>query len=334
LHVQRVKEREIIVSEQMDLHLVWQPKRIYIKPLPRYLLDVGFWETHLCGKPARTDANAHGSALDVPGAQLASTAGAGNGDDTANASDGDDGFAALHQCALGFLLSYMALIAHESDYRIAHELGLLPNEVKWPQWVQLAAEVLSNGARARALEGDDKDTRRASSGGGNSSSVPYHLRHYPDVNRRFHYGELRLGRLNLVYRLRKGHLQYGYMGSNSAHASYGSYFRRNASSLLTIFAYVTIVLSAMQVALATRHGASNTPLQLASYVFALLALIVPLAFLLAIAVAMLALFSYNWKATMAFIRQRFAPHAKKSPGGVAAGRGEDARPTLDSGNPV
>ncbi|KAE8373899.1 hypothetical protein BDV26DRAFT_296510 [Aspergillus bertholletiae] len=36
--------REIVVSEQMDLHLLWaNDGRIFIKPLPRFLLDSKFW---------------------------------------------------------------------------------------------------------------------------------------------------------------------------------------------------------------------------------------------------------------------------------------------------
>ncbi|KAF2184344.1 hypothetical protein K469DRAFT_181594 [Zopfia rhizophila CBS 207.26] len=34
LHVQRLKKREIAVAEQLDLHLVWSPSCIFIKPLP------------------------------------------------------------------------------------------------------------------------------------------------------------------------------------------------------------------------------------------------------------------------------------------------------------
>jgi hypothetical protein len=48
LHRQRVKGREIIVTEEARLHLVCiHHNRIFIKPLPRYLLSQGFWVTHL-----------------------------------------------------------------------------------------------------------------------------------------------------------------------------------------------------------------------------------------------------------------------------------------------
>lgn len=32
----------------MDLHLVWEAQQIYLKPIPRFLLNVEFWEKQLC----------------------------------------------------------------------------------------------------------------------------------------------------------------------------------------------------------------------------------------------------------------------------------------------
>lgn len=42
LHHQRVLNREIAITERLDLHLVWASGRTFIKPLPRYLLDPRF----------------------------------------------------------------------------------------------------------------------------------------------------------------------------------------------------------------------------------------------------------------------------------------------------
>lgn len=44
---QRVKGREIVVTEEPQLHLVWIHNRIFIKPLPRYLLSRTFWDMYL-----------------------------------------------------------------------------------------------------------------------------------------------------------------------------------------------------------------------------------------------------------------------------------------------
>ena len=38
LHQQKVKGREIVVTEDPRLHLVWIYDRVFIKPLPRYVL--------------------------------------------------------------------------------------------------------------------------------------------------------------------------------------------------------------------------------------------------------------------------------------------------------
>ncbi|KAF1829962.1 hypothetical protein BDW02DRAFT_592243 [Decorospora gaudefroyi] len=51
LHRQRIKGREIIVTEDPRLHLVWIHDRIFIKPIPRCLLSHTFWETYLDRKP-------------------------------------------------------------------------------------------------------------------------------------------------------------------------------------------------------------------------------------------------------------------------------------------
>jgi hypothetical protein len=47
LHRQRVKGSEIIITEEPRLHLVWSHNRIFLKPLPRYLLSFTFWEAFL-----------------------------------------------------------------------------------------------------------------------------------------------------------------------------------------------------------------------------------------------------------------------------------------------
>ena len=44
LHHQAVRGRNIIVTENPQLHLVWYYDRIYIKPIPRYLLSHAFWK--------------------------------------------------------------------------------------------------------------------------------------------------------------------------------------------------------------------------------------------------------------------------------------------------
>jgi hypothetical protein len=62
---------------------------------------------------------------------------------------------------------------------------------------------------------------------------------------RFWYGELRLSRLNLIYRLR----YMRFRGFQFDYKRYQTFFDSNFGWLLVIFIYVTVVLTAMQVVL-------------------------------------------------------------------------------------
>lgn len=122
--------REIFITENPELHLVWSKNRIFLKPIPLYLLDPDFWAAHI-----------------IHDRKLAG-------------------------CARGFLYSYTALIMYQSDFRLAMEKGLLPLHLTWETWKKLSNEILKNHC-------------------------------YASINPRYWYGELRLSRLNKVYRLRK-----------------------------------------------------------------------------------------------------------------------------------
>lgn len=96
LHQQRLLNREIVITEKMDLHLVWKDERLLLKPLPRFLLDPWFWETFLqCPTGAIPDGN--------------------------RCSCGG-----RRERSLGFLFSYAALVVYESDFHIAKEARLIP----------------------------------------------------------------------------------------------------------------------------------------------------------------------------------------------------------------
>jgi len=174
LHRQRLVQRSIIVTEQADLHLIWYDQRIYIKPLPPFLLCHDFFFRHICVSPLYAD-------------------------------------------ACGLLRSYMKLVQHESDHRIAVELGLLPEGISWAQWSAFAVQVWPAA-----------------------------------VSKRYEYGELRLFRLNLIFRFWFGHWICGY---HLLHTNFNSFFGRNFAWPLVTFAYLTTVLNAMQVVLASgRQG--------------------------------------------------------------------------------
>jgi hypothetical protein len=64
------------------------------------------------------------------------------------------------------------------------------------------------------------------------------------VSGRYHYGELRLTRLNLYIKILLRKFEY-----ERVHAQYGEYFARFYGPLLFMFTLISIILSAMQVQL-------------------------------------------------------------------------------------
>ncbi|KAJ5730532.1 uncharacterized protein N7483_005040 [Penicillium malachiteum] len=46
MHKQMALSRTIVLTEDMDMHLLWLGNRIFIKPLPLYLLHSDFWNKH------------------------------------------------------------------------------------------------------------------------------------------------------------------------------------------------------------------------------------------------------------------------------------------------
>jgi hypothetical protein len=123
LHYQLVLGREIVVAERMDMHLVWTTGRIFLKPVPRFLLQPYFWRDHLS---CREDC----PCPPEDGSDVQSQAG------TKGCRQG------LRARALGFLCSYTALVSYESDFLIARDKYLLPREVEWATWRVLVRQLL------------------------------------------------------------------------------------------------------------------------------------------------------------------------------------------------
>lgn len=83
---QVVRGREITVTEKPGLHLVWIHNRVFIKPIPQYLLSHAFWEFYLSGSHSPVPQPTRGE---------------------------------ITRAALGFLRSYSYLIQHKSDFVLA-----------------------------------------------------------------------------------------------------------------------------------------------------------------------------------------------------------------------
>ncbi|KAF2492922.1 hypothetical protein BU16DRAFT_93875 [Lophium mytilinum] len=241
LHYQRLKKREIVVAEQLDLHMVWSPSRILIKPLSRFLFCPHFWHANICPHPL------------------------------------------LYQTALGFLLSYIALIEREIDLKIAKDKCLIPESITWAGWLALVEEIITTISQGAAYPT------------GNAAIDILSTRAlHTSVNPRFYYGELRLGRLNWIYRL----IQRAPRGYLSSCTTYGEFVKENVNSLITIFAYTAIVLSAMQVGLATTFLSEDYAFGRASYVFSLFAIIAPLAGIVGLLAVLAVFFTMNLLRTL------------------------------------
>ncbi|KAL8675472.1 MAG: hypothetical protein Q9168_000173 [Polycauliona sp. 1 TL-2023] len=112
LHSHAVHNRTIVLTEDPGLHLVWETGRIFIKPLPTYLLSHTFWTHHFLADQCNPDKKP------------------------------------LLQAALGLLRSYYYCIRHESDLRIAQQphLNLVPPAITWSQWCDFSStfDAISN----------------------------------------------------------------------------------------------------------------------------------------------------------------------------------------------
>lgn len=123
----------------------------------------------------------------------------------------------LYEPACSFLLSYTNLIVHPSDYRIAVSHHLIP-DMGFSIWMLLAQDVRTTCSQ--------------------SAFIP---------SPRWEYGELRLSRLNWIYKLTFRGYAYFYVFTE-----YSPYFGKNFQLLLLGFAYYSVALAAMQVLVSSK----------------------------------------------------------------------------------
>ncbi|KAK4452225.1 hypothetical protein QBC34DRAFT_399474 [Podospora aff. communis PSN243] len=182
---QRVRGRDIVITEHARLHLTWISERVFLRPIPKYLLSHAFWE----------------ACLDADSPTL----------------HGEERIMARRR-AMGFLRSYAFLIRHESDFRMAQdEFKLVPAGISYLQFWSFISAFESVGDS--------------------------------EVSPRYHFGELRLGRLNFWIKIFMGKFTY-----QKVHMSYATYFARFYGPILFAFGSFSVVLSSMQVALAAAPG--------------------------------------------------------------------------------
>lgn len=254
LHHQLAIGRDIVVSERINMHLIWGQGRIFIKPLPRYLVNPRFWSEHLTCTCPSLNADAA-----VPKHDLDHACHCGRQQ--------------LRGCALGLLVHYAALITYESDFAIAVERHLIPFDVTWPRWRRFVREILHRN-------GSD----------GTPSAV------YAGVAQRFVYGELRVNRLNLIQLVLRGPFSNFLATWNS----YGSFYRDNWALIVGATAWILLILSAMQVGLATTRLSDDDAFQAASYGFTVFSILGPLALFMVMMGLFVAVMSHNFIRTKRF----------------------------------
>ncbi|KAF2821572.1 hypothetical protein CC86DRAFT_373870 [Ophiobolus disseminans] len=172
----------------------------------------------------------------------------------------------LHESACGFLLSYIWLITTPLDLKFAHEFTLLPSFVTWHWWKAFVRDFLGPG-------GVDVNT-------------------LAQVNKRYQFGDLRLGRINSTYRIRffYSHFVRGYLyGYNR----YVVFFQRNFSWILIVFVFFSLVLSAMQVGTGLGELEDDRAFLRASYVFVVFSIVSVVAVLGVVGIIFVIIFLFN-----------------------------------------
>jgi hypothetical protein len=226
---QHVRGRRIVITENPELHLVWIYDRIFIKPLPKYLLSHAFWEFYFTSRtsPIRSDTER----------------------------------AKILKSARGFLRTYAYLIQHKSDFLIAmdEKHRLLPKKIRYSDFIRFI------------------------------TACQQHVTD-EDVSPRYAFGELRLSRLNFWSKLFLHQSSF-----QKIHGQYGARFAQYYGPLLFVFAALSVVLSAMQVAMAALseplESGSTRYLVSVSWVFSIFSLMVVVALTSSMAVAFLFLVS-------------------------------------------
>lgn len=148
--------REITVTENPELHLVWHDHRVFVKPIPPFLLSHAFWSAVLEPEPS--------------------------------ASTNKD---AVYKSILGFMRTYQHLVQHPSDFALAEKHGLLPidcNSIyKRADGENVAAELACGDENSRITYTSFVKFIQAFG--------PLAILD-ADVSPRYQYGQLRLGPLN------------------------------------------------------------------------------------------------------------------------------------------
>ncbi|CAG8400225.1 unnamed protein product [Penicillium salamii] len=178
----------------------------------------------------------------------------------------------LSKFALGFLSSYIALIEHPSDFTIAKQHNLLPDSLTWSQW---------SGLVRNLLESDIMTLDR--------------------INHRYKFGELRLSRLNKIYFFQRRSLLRGY---RPKYQTFEELFLAYLTPITAMTVYFALVLTAMQVGLATDRLQHSWAFQSASYGFTVFSILGPILLVFMVVLIAMVHVGANVLATVLFRRER------------------------------
>lgn len=234
-----------------------------IVPAERARLHLVWFERTIYVKPLPDCLLSHAYVCDIlsPDARAAAAAAAAAVDK--DGDDDDDGDA-LREWLRGFLHTYCELVISPLDLALAHELRLISRDVDWVAWHRFRGSVTS-ASRAAPVAG------------------------------RYSFRELRLARLNLVYRLTGRGMVYF-----SVHREYGTYFQQYFTTFITTFAIVATVLAAMQVLIGI-DGVQQAEVVRVSYWFSIVSLVVIVTCILPIIVLFALMALWNLARTVKFV---------------------------------
>ncbi|KAG8670817.1 hypothetical protein FPOAC2_04120 [Fusarium poae] len=204
LYYQKFLRRDIVIVEELDLHLIWAKSRIFIKPLPDFLLNYEFWEANICSEPQ------------------------------------------LYRAACGLLYSYCGLIRFKYDLQVAKDCKLINENLDYKAWTEFVRTILPN------LHPKDPNI----------------------MDTRFQYGELRLNRLDTLYRYSPYKFSLSSILQGFPHAMSESYtpYMDQYNNAVSAFGVVVIVLSAFNLSLSAHSKNPDASLQQAAWGFAIFAM--------------------------------------------------------------
>jgi uncharacterized membrane protein len=185
----------------------------------------------------------------------------------------------LHQAACGLLLSYIWLIRSPVDFAAATRslpYSLLPPELTWTEWKRIVHESLAY---------IDADSLH-------------------QVNARFQFGELRLDRINKIYRMHPRFLsRYFVRGYLYEYNRYMPFLQRNVAWIFAASVLISLVLSAMQVGTGVERLSNNYAFNRASYGFVIFSCILVVAVIVFVIAIFSFIFFFNMKEAISHSNQ-------------------------------